>query len=310
MRLRSIPSTLCTCLWLCVSLAGLAQAQAIELNELLKQGNVPGLSYAIIRNGKIAEVGAYGTRDSSVGIPVDHNTIFEAASLSKPVFAYAVLRLVDSGLLSLDTPLSNYVPDYVTGDPRSAAVTVRDVLSQSSGLPNWSSWIRPLKTYFPPGNQFSYSGEGFVWLQRVVVKITGESLEEAMGRLVFDPLEMKQTSYVWRADYEANYAAPHEGLRSRTKARPTTPVVAYTLHTTAADYARFLQAVMSGAHLKPGTAKQWLRPQIALFQRCIECLDSNAAKSDQHVAWGLGWGLSHGRARSSIGVTTAASKHL
>jgi CubicO group peptidase (beta-lactamase class C family) len=68
--------------------------------------------------------------------------------LSKPVFAYAVLQLVDAGKLSLDTPLSTYVPNYVKDDPRAASVTVRHVLSQSSGLPNWHGKTTALKTYF------------------------------------------------------------------------------------------------------------------------------------------------------------------
>ena len=142
---------------------------------------------AIIRDGKIVETKALGVRDASTAIPVDDNTIFEAASLSKPVFAYAVLQLVDAGVLSLDTPLSKYVPDYVKDDPRAASITVRHVLSQASGLPNWRSKANPLKTYFQPGERFSYSGEGFLWLQQVVEAVTAESFNSVMARLVFDP---------------------------------------------------------------------------------------------------------------------------
>ena len=170
--------------------------------------------------------------------------------------------------------------------------TVRNVLSQSSGLPNWRSNATPLKTYFPPGERFSYSGEGFVWLQRVVEKITGQSLNEVVTRLVFDPLEMKQSSFIWRADFETDYAGPHDAQSAPGKKwRPAKPTSASSLHTTAADYARFLQAVLSGARLNPGTAKQWLDPQVRLRQHCIECLATDAQDADQHVAWGLGWGL-------------------
>jgi CubicO group peptidase (beta-lactamase class C family) len=253
---------------------------------------------AVIHAGKIVDTQALGVRDISTGTPVDENTIFEAASLSKPVFAYAVLQLVDDGKLSLDTPLSTYVPDFVKDDPRAASISVRNVLSQSSGLPNWRSSANPLKTYFPPGERFSYSGEGFVWLQRVVEKITGQPLNDVVTQLVFKPLDMKRSSYVWRADFEADYAAPHDSKPAPgNKRRPAKAGSASTLHTTAADYARFLQAVLSGARLKPETAKQWLEPQIRLQQRCIQCLSTDQPQADQHVAWGLGWGLEADGAR-------------
>ncbi len=111
-----MPAMLYACIWLGVSLAG--EGQAAELEDLLEKGHVPGLSYAVIRDGKITEIGAHGTRDRSTGARVDQNTVFEAASLSKPVFAFAVLRLVDAGILSLDTQLREHVPDYVKGEPQ------------------------------------------------------------------------------------------------------------------------------------------------------------------------------------------------
>jgi CubicO group peptidase (beta-lactamase class C family) len=283
-------ATASVCVWL--SAIGSYQSHAADIEQLLKDGRVPGLSFAIIRDGQIVETKALGVRDASTAIPVDENTIFEAASLSKPVFAYAVLQLVDAGVLSLDTPLSKYVPDYVKDDPRAASITVRHVLSQVSGLPNWRSKTNPLKTYFQPGERFSYSGEGFLWLQQVVEAATGESFNSVMARLVFDPLEMRRSSYVWRADFEADYARPHDAQPTPSdKRRPTKPRSAATLHTTAADYARFLLAVLSGARLKPETAKQWLDPQVRLRQHCIECLSTDGQDADQHVAWSLGWGL-------------------
>jgi CubicO group peptidase (beta-lactamase class C family) len=283
-------ATASVCIWLCA--IGSDQSPAVDLEQLLKAGRVPGISLAIIRDGKIVETKALGVRDTSTRIPVDVNTVFEAASLSKPVFAYAVLQLVDAGQLSLDTPLSLYVPNYVKNDPRADSITVRNVLSQSSGLPNWRSSTNPLHTYFRPGERFSYSGEGFVWLQRVVEKVTNQPLNDVMTRLVFDPLEMNRSNYIWRADYETDYALPHDAqLMPGIKQRPSKARSASTLHTTAGDYARFLQAALSGARLEPDTAKQWLAPQIGLRQHCIECLTTDAQDADQHVAWGLGWGL-------------------
>jgi CubicO group peptidase (beta-lactamase class C family) len=284
----SIVASVCIWLWA----IGTNSSPAADLEQLLSNGRVPGLSYAMIRAGKIVETKALGVRDTSTNLPVDETTIFEAASLSKPIFAYAVLQLVDAGTLSLDTPLSTYVPDFVKDDPRAASITVRNVLSQSSGLPNWRNITTPLKTYFPPGERFSYSGEGFVWLQRVVEKITSQPLNDVVTRLVFDPLDMKHSSFVWRADFEADFAAPHDAKPEPGNKRPPSRALsASTLHTTAADYARFLQAVLSGARLKPETAKQWLDPQVRLRQHCIQCISTDRSDADQHVAWGLGWGL-------------------
>ncbi len=307
--IRSVPAMICACVWLGVTFAG--QGQAAELEELLEKGHVPGLSYAVIRDGKIADLGALGTRDTSTGALVDQNTVFEAASLSKPVFAFAVLRLVDSGVLSLDTPLADYAPNDVKGDPRAATVTVRDVLSQSSGLPNWGSWITPVKTYFPPGSQFSYSGEGFVWLQRVVVAATGERLEDVMDRLVFDPLQMKQTSYVWRADFEENHAIAHEGLKPREKARPTEPRLWLTRCTR-----QPLTMPVSCKPPFPAPTSSLPRQSSGFALRLSfssAVLNAWTPTRPRAISMSLGvWagGLSHNRGRFSIGETMAASKLL
>ena len=191
------------------------------IQQLLRDGGVPGLSIALIRRGEIAELINAGTRNTSTRAPVEPNTIFDAASLSKPMFAHAVLQLIDAGALSLDAPLAKYVPDYVSDDPRAADVTVRNVLSHTTGLPNWRGNDYPLKTYFPPGARFNYSGEGFVWLQRVVEVISGKPVDSVMQRLIFDPLEMRDSGYVWRPQFDANHADPHDGaLVPGTKAKP------------------------------------------------------------------------------------------
>jgi CubicO group peptidase (beta-lactamase class C family) len=278
----------CALIWAAVPTPGFGA----DIRRLLTDSLLPGLSMAVVRDGEAVEPTAAGIRNASTGVPVDVHTVFEAASLSKPVFAYAVLQLVDAGQLSLDTPLSRYVPDYALDDRRAAEVTVRNVLSHTTGLPNWRNKEYSLKTYFPPGERFSYSGEGFVWLQRVVETISGEPLDAVLQRLVFGPLQMHESSYVWRPEFDANHAEPHGPARSPgVKSKPTAANSAYSLQTTAVDYARFLQAVLSGARLKPETARLWLEPQVRLRQHCSQCLSPDAPGFDEPVAWGLGWGL-------------------
>ena len=266
-----------------------------DVQQLIADARVPGLSMAVIRDGNLEPMTAVGVRNSQSSAPVDDQTIFDAASLSKPVFAYAVLQLVDAGALTLDTPLSQYVPDYVPDDPRAAGVTVRHVLSHSSGLPNWRSANLPLRTYFAPGERFSYSGEGFVWLQRVVEAIAREPIDVVLHRLVFKPLAMRRSSYVWQSAFDANYADPHDAmLAADLKKKPSIANTAASLQTTAGDYAKFLQAVLSGARLRTETARLWLAPQIALRRRCVECLVPDIPENDTQIAWGLGWGLEPG----------------
>jgi CubicO group peptidase (beta-lactamase class C family) len=180
----------------------------------------------------------------------------------------------------------------VQGDPRAAQITVREILSHTSGLPNWRH-DGGLRTYFDPGTRFSYSGEGFILLQRAVEKITGEPLEALAGRLVFEPLGMPSTSYVWQASFDEDYATPHDiGSRPGIRRRPSQARSASSLQTTAADYARFLQAVLAGERLKPETARLWLTPVINVPRGCKrECLAAAAPDLNPRVAWGLGWGV-------------------
>src|SRR5712692_9158601 len=130
--------------------------------------------------------------DNIVQLPdvVDENTVFDGASLTKPVFAHAVLQLADQGHLSLDAPLGHYLPNYIPNDDRASRISAKHVLSHSAGLPNWRNADFPLKTYFQPGDQFSYSGEGYLYLQKAIEAITGEKIHTLVERSVFQPFGM------------------------------------------------------------------------------------------------------------------------
>ena len=130
-----------------------------------------------------------------------------------------------------------------------------------TGLPNWRSKSWPLQTYFEPGERFSYSGEGFAGLQAAVERKAGEPLDAIASRLVFQPLRMFNSGYVWRESFEANHAASHDDtLKPMEKFKPICANAAFSLHTTPEDYGRFLEAVMSGEGLGPATARLWLEP--------------------------------------------------
>ncbi|HEX8492765.1 MAG TPA: serine hydrolase [Pyrinomonadaceae bacterium] len=262
--------------------------------QLMKEGDVPGLSVLLIRDGKVFWQRAFGVKNAETKEPVNDTTVFEAASLSKPVFAYAVLRLADSGKLDLDTPLVKYLPGaYVEDDERLNQITARMVLSHRTGFPNWRPRGGALKIHFTPGEKFSYSGEGFVYLQKVLEHMTGLSLDALMKRTVFEPLGMTSSSYVWQERYQSLKAFGHNQAGGVTERRqPTEANAAASLHTTSADYARFVIAVMNGTGLKRETARLMLTPQIKVQEGCQNCVNNpGTGRLLPDTSWGLGWGL-------------------
>ncbi len=180
--------------------------------QLLKDGDVPGLSMAIVKNGAVSWHHSWGVKDASTGAPVDDETIFEAASLSKPVFAYAVMKLVDAGVIDLDTPIAHYLPGDYVRDPRGAQITPRNALSHTTGFPNWRN-DEELKLYTAPGERFSYSGEGVVYLAKAVENVTGKTLNVVMKEQVFVPLGMTSSSYTWQERFEKRKAMGHDAER-------------------------------------------------------------------------------------------------
>ena len=270
--------------------------------NLMNTAEVPGLSIATIDDGKIGWIGSFGVKDTKTAERVDAQTVFPAASLSKVAFAYGVLKLVDEGKLDLDAPLSKYLPAYVENDDRVNLITARHVLTHRTGFPNWRPSGKPLVMYFKPGERYSYSGEGFVYLQRAVEKITGQPLDEFMQRTLFGPLGMTNSSYLWREEFEALAVAGHTESGISSKLRKTVegaspingaggPAAASTLLTTAEDYAKFAIAVMNGIGLKTETARQMLRSQSPVDAQCRTCLGKAPEKMSDTISWGLGIGL-------------------
>ena len=233
-----------------------------ELQSLISKANIPGLSLIYIKDGEIRETYNLGYRSIDTKEPIDSNTIFEAASLSKNVFAYGAMKLVENGQLDLDKPVYKYF-DYkdLNYDERYKIITARELLSHTAGLPNWREGEK-LEFKFNPGERFSYSGEGFVLLSKVVEKITGQNTEDWMQQTVLKPLGMKQSSYIWQKKFNADFAYPHTDLeRTLERRKPTEANVAHSLQTTTEDYAAFLMALLNKKGLKKDTFDKMFRPQ-------------------------------------------------
>ncbi len=259
--------------------------------DLMKKGHIPGLSIAVIQDGKILWAEGFGIKNTKTGEPVDKDTVFEAASLTKPFFAYMVMKLVESGKLDLDKPLVEYVPqDYLENtyirhsmdleDFRLdwfKRITARLVLSHSSGLPHGEP-RKPLPVLFEPGSQWKYSADGYMYLQRVIEHIKGEPLRDIMRKMVIEPLGMKHSSLVWQEKYERQSAVGHDVFSETTglfRKRKRSHSGA-SLYTTAEDYAKFVTAVLKNRGLKENTVKEMLTSQI---------------NCDKNVFWSLGFGL-------------------
>jgi CubicO group peptidase (beta-lactamase class C family) len=267
-----------------------------SLPKILSAADVPGLQIAILESGEIAEIRAYGTLNAETGEPVTQATVFEAASLSKPVFAYAVLRMADRGEWDLDQPLWEILEyERLAHDERARRITTRQVLTHTTGLPNWGG--TPLQFNSDPGARWNYSGEGFVYLQRAVEAKTGLTLEEIGRREVFEPLGMTSSHYRWVPAYDSLAAIPHDELGySASRRTPEAGNAAGSLHTTASDYARFVAAVMRGEGLAPET-------RAAMLSRSADLTGAgwgDDAEAKAHLFWGLGWGLSDGRRGESF----------
>lgn len=260
-----------------------------ELPRLIQAAEIPGASMAVIRDGQVAWTGAAGVIAPGSTVPVRTDTVFRAASLTKPVFAYVVLRLADRGVLDLDAPLASYIPyPRVEHDERHRKITARRVLSHTTGLPNWAWGQDHIPFQFEPGEAWGYSGEGFVYLQKAVEKLAGMPLADLARREVFDPLGMTRSRLAWDPALEGNTVT---GINAQGQTeplpRPTEANAAGSLLTTAEDYGRFLVAVLEGRGLKPETRAAWFKPQAQVQSKWGD------PKSPRQpgVFWGLGWGL-------------------
>lgn len=259
-----------------------------SLTRLMKQTGVPGMAIIVFKDGEVTSKMNLGVRNANTQEPVLDETVFEAGSLSKPVFAYLVFRLIDRDQYDLDKPLVEYMPiDLIEknvlhhpinekgfGEEWFSQITARMVLSHSSGLPP-VSFDRLL---YKPGSKFSYSPGGYVYLQYVLEYLTKKSLTQLAEELVFKPLGMKRSSFIWEKNFESSAAVGHNILGKTTgKMRKRyLPVSASSLYTTAGDYAKFIGAVLNGSGMKKEILTLMLSKQIDM---------------DENLGYGNGFGI-------------------
>lgn len=299
-----------------------------KINQLMKDAQVHGMSVAIFNNGKPVYEKIFGYKNFATKEPLQLQTNMYGASLSKAVFAVFVMKLVEEKVIALDKPLQSYLPkpvyeygkgsswnqDYTSlkEDSLYKKITARHCLSHSAGFANWR-WDEPdqkLRVRFQPGLYYSYSGEGLCYLQFVIEKLTGKTLNELMQEKIFGPLGMKQSSYTWQPEYEKDYCYGHDANgKPYEKDKDNAPRSASTLETTAADYNLFTAAVLQKKTLKPSTYNILFAQQIRI--RSKYQMGPNSAKDTMgnHAAINLGYALGWGRLQTPYGYGVFKEGH-
>ena len=256
---------------------------SFPMAELMQKYEVPGVTLAVIQNGELTCSGAYGVRNEQ-GTPMTEGVLFECASLTKSVFALLAMQEVQAGKIDLDTPIAPLLKEEPwSNDPRFLTITPRQCLSHGCGLPNWQA--KPMDMLFDPGTKFSYSGEGYFLLQKLIEQIEGKNMNELFKERFFGKYGMESSTAYWTP---AVYAAFAQGfakdgtvrkVRSsrRVSGNAPEPNAAWSLYSYAADYARFVQGMIcEHGDLDDQTFAEMTKPQN---------------EADTNVEWGLGFGM-------------------
>jgi methyl acetate hydrolase len=261
-----------------LSANGTAEIDA-ALQRAVKQGVVPGVVAIVTNKDGILYHGAYGLMDVAKEKNMTEDAIFRIASMTKPVTSVAIMMLIEEGKLRLDDPVSKFIPSFqdrevlATFDPADTAFTtkkaskkvlIRHLLSNTSGIAypfsndtanklqlKLAKPAEELPLLYEPGGRWTYSGSTKV-LGQVVEKITGAGLDRFYEERIFKPLGLQDTSFVVPAEKASRVVTWHRRENGKLIEVPNperiqAPVAGDGgLHSTAADYIRFLQMFLNG----------------------------------------------------------------
>lgn len=234
-----------------------ADATNAALRHAMADAHANGMAVAVIDAGQTVYLHAFGRRNAA-GEPLRTDTVMVAASLTKPVFAYFVMQLVDEGRIDLDTPIERYLPQplpsypawsSLAADERWRAITPRMLLSHRSGLPNLPALEpdRRVHLHFDPGARFAYSGAGINLLQFVLERGLGLDVDAELRRRVFQRFDMRRTSMTWQQTNADNQAdGTTQNGEPRRHPHRQRAAAASSMDTTVEDYARFVAGLVRG----------------------------------------------------------------
>lgn len=289
-----------------------------NINELIKNANVSGLGIAIIKSDKTVFQETLGYANATTNDTLNENDVFIGASLSKAVFGYLVMLLVNEGVIDLDTPLVNYLDkpiwqyhfenphrsyEALKNDTLHYQVTARMCLSHTTGLPNWRWMTREndfnregeIRFLIPPNTRYFYSGEGINLLQFVLEQKTGKSLEELAQERVFIPLKMTSTTYEWMPKLDTLLVAGHTKQSQIVETNKKKEAsAASSLKTSLADYVKFIQHLLKVYQNDKKQIAEMLTPNVKItgkHQMGFHTWTNVADYEEINLSYGLGFGL-------------------
>jgi CubicO group peptidase (beta-lactamase class C family) len=251
----------------------------IEIEKWLTQNNVPTLGIGVIKDGKLQQVKVFG--EIKKGITAPYNTIFNVASLTKPVTAMVTLKLVSLGEWNLDEPIYKYWTDPdVSEDKNSKLLTTRHILSHQTGFTNWRGNNKDGKLHFEfePGTKYQYSGEGFEYLRKALEEKFHKSINQLASELIFVPLHMTDTKYFWDDNTDSSRFAigyNDQGIEYEIE-RNKTANAADNLLTTVEDYGNFLVSIIN---------------RESLTEKIFDEMISHQVETKENKYFGLGFEL-------------------
>jgi CubicO group peptidase (beta-lactamase class C family) len=259
---------------------------------LLARYEVASVGVAVVEDGRVVLERTYG--EQAPGVPATPATLFNLASLTKPVTAETLLRLAAAGRLALDAPMASaWVDPDVAADPRHQRLTARHALAHQTGFPNWRDQAPGGRLAFAaaPGTTWGYSGEGFDYVGRFAERALGRSFEALAQETVFGPLGMTSTAFSARGWMRGRLAVPRDTGGRWGQAQVSDSGVwsgANNLITTPGDYARFVASVMRGDGLTPALAAERRQPAPGP-QPPLQCTAAPAALCPSATRMALGW---------------------
>lgn len=247
-----------------------------EARRLMLANDVKGMALAVIDNGQIVHIAAYGHRNVERNLPLETNSIMYGASLTKAAFGYMVLQLIDEGKINPDASIAAYLPkplpqyeDFadLAGDERWRALTPRIILNHTTGFANFR-WLEPdkkLRLHSTPGTRYGYSAEGFYILQLALEEVLRIDVGTQMQHRVFDCFHMTNTSMTWRPDFAANLA---DGYKLDGSFEPhderSSVSAAGSMDTTISDQAQLWASITRGDGLSAAARAEFSRPTIPI----------------------------------------------